>query len=92
MDFGDDTDEVNDGGAEDAARTSVKLRRMADSNQPFYNNQPRRQLDRDQIMAIGAYAATNHKSFSEVSLETVIADGGVEERAAKAQEIAQAQL
>ena len=42
MDFGDDSNEANDGVAGNAAKTSVEFRRMADNNQPFYNNQPRK--------------------------------------------------
>ena len=43
-------------------------------------------------MAIGAYAQAHGKSFSEISLETVMSDGGVDRWADEAADVADVQL
>jgi hypothetical protein len=87
MNFGD-SDEDGDETDEHAGKiASSKFRRMATNNPP-----QRRQLDRNQIVAIDAYAAAHGKSFSDVSLEAVIADSGVEKWAVAAAKATEAQL
>ena len=50
------------------------------------------QLSKDRIMAIGAYAQAHGRSSSEFSLKTIIRDGGIEQWADKAADVADVQL